>query len=1023
MPSGVLHLKEVDTDKITLDGTLSVSGASRLEGDTIVDGALSVGGSVKFAATETTNINVEGTLSVSGQTTIGGDIIPDTNDAYDIGSPEFKIRDLYVSNNSIWVGDDMKISNDGGKLKFRKRKTNVVPQAILNAGANAGHANEQATADAALAHAGLGDVSQMKLQHWFKFMRTLNSVAKITDIFRDTDDDYEESSASDAWKEINDTKIYTDMNVGVGTSDPDDTLHVKGSFKVESETGFQLIRSTVGADDPQLIIDTKQFGVDETIEDLTGQGLSKFTKLYRVYGTNSEGYGRDWYWGLANDDYTNISLAVGGESGGNDPDLAFTFTTASELYCNKVFAALGGNADTATLAATATTATRLETARKINGVDFDGTSDITIDTGIQGITKPNGGNDVCIQPGKLGVGLGSPGYKLDVESLDFTVARFKQRDAGEGAGIKFENGDGDTWNVATDTDGKFGIYRDGESFSDFSIKDGNVGVGVSDPVGILDVLGGSSSSDSLVYVRNAGNAQTNKGAGIVFENHDSNGNRFSLGHILALRTLNAANYDSYIKFSPTSNGTPFEAMRISSVGNVGIGTTGPEYKLEVESDSIAITRPVNNLNHGCSVNYRLLNSANEKVEYGRVSCSIGDNTDGSEDGFLSLQVRTGGVLDNNYGQEKMRIKSDGEVSMNKLVLSNNLYFGGRTTQHINLWHTDYGSGVQGYTHYFRSGGNFKFYVGGSHNDAEGNSGGGQIVASFDRDGWNRMYQNVHVYRPDNETSELRIHGDVQGTGRLYVGQSAVYGGGIEYNGDNSPATAGAGSDYITLYRTENGTSYWTARNLYNSNTWEFRGEVDGTNVRMRSAGDTYKFIPGNDGWLRLQGAASGQGNMSGSYTSLAIGNLYSAGTTRFSDDRLKHFEEPIQNSLDLIKSLNPFKYKRTKTAYTEDWTGEIGEEGKDWDWEMGLIAQDVLQNEDLNFAVVDESKGPENLYGLDYNHFISLLIQGVKDLKKESDDKQQADEVKITELETQMQLMMTKIEQLSLEINELKSSN
>ena len=137
--------------------------------------------------------------------------------------------------------------------------------------------------------------------------------------------------------------------------------------------------------------------------------------------------------------------------------------------------------------------------------------------------------------------------------------------------------------MATDTDGKFGIYRDGESFSDFSIKDGNVGVGVSDPVGILDVLGGSSSSDSLVYVRNAGNAQTNKGAGIVFENHDANGNRFSLGHILALRTLNAANYDSYIKFSPTANGTPFEAMRISSVGNVGVGTSNPQTNLHIES--------------------------------------------------------------------------------------------------------------------------------------------------------------------------------------------------------------------------------------------------------------------------------------------------------------------------------------------------------------------------------------------------------------------------------------------------------
>ena len=399
MPTGVLHLKEVDTDQITLDGTLSVSGASALEGATVANSTLSVGGTATLADANITNVNVDGTLSVSGQTTIGGSIIPDTNDAYDIGSPEFKIRDLYVSNNSIWVGDDMKISNEGGKMKFRKRKKNVVPEAILHAGLEVHQQNFETTKTAALAHAGVETIEEMKLYHWHRYMRTLKANALITDIFRDNAIDYEETSASDAWKEINDTKIYTDMNVGVGTSDPDDTLHVKGSFKVESDSGFQLIRSTVGADDPQLIIDTKQFGVDETIEDLTGQGLSKFTKLYRVYGTNSEGYGRDWYWGLANDDYNNISLAVGGESGGNDPDLAFTFTTASELHCNKVYAALGGNADTAT---------RLATPRKINGVDFDGTQDITIDTGsdgVDGITSVNG--NICI-------GSTNPSQKFEV---------------------------------------------------------------------------------------------------------------------------------------------------------------------------------------------------------------------------------------------------------------------------------------------------------------------------------------------------------------------------------------------------------------------------------------------------------------------------------------------------------------------------------------------------------------------------------------------------------------------------------
>ena len=78
---------------------------------------------------------------------------------------------------------------------------------------------------------------------------------------------------------------------------------------------------------------------------------------------------------------------------------------------------------------------------------------------------------------------------------------------------------------------------------------------------------------------------------------------------------------------------------------------------------------------------------------------------------------------------------------------------------------------------------------------------------------------------DSSVSQISAYGSNQGTGRLYVGQSGSYGGGIEYNGDNSPASTGAGADYITLYRVSNGTYEWTARNLYNNNDWEFRGEV------------------------------------------------------------------------------------------------------------------------------------------------------------------------------------------------------
>ena len=84
---------------------------------------------------------------------------------------------------------------------------------------------------------------------------------------------------------------------------------------------------------------------------------------------------------------------------------------------------------------------------------------------------------------------------------------------------------------------------------------------------------------------------------------------------------------------------------------------------------------------------------------------------------------------------------------------------------------------------------------------------------------------LNIKCDDGGEATLNLMGDNQGTGKLFVGQSSTHGGGIEYNGDNSPVTTGAGSDYITLYRRSSGVEYWTARNNQGNNDWEFRGDV------------------------------------------------------------------------------------------------------------------------------------------------------------------------------------------------------
>jgi hypothetical protein len=222
-----------DEEELALGYTQS--GASDTDVTPITDGGLDVRvyGNL-FANNLTTTANVDASyingnvvtsnLTVSGNYTMGGHIIPDTNDAYDIGSAEKKIRDIYVSDNSLWVGDETKISFSEGKMRFRKRKMDVVPAAILTAGG---------TSAGAKSFAGKTDLNDIKIHEWLKYMKTLSgkSNAKMGDVFRDNKDDYEVTTAAEAWKDMND-EIYTTSNVSVGkTTSPTVRLDVEGDGK------------------------------------------------------------------------------------------------------------------------------------------------------------------------------------------------------------------------------------------------------------------------------------------------------------------------------------------------------------------------------------------------------------------------------------------------------------------------------------------------------------------------------------------------------------------------------------------------------------------------------------------------------------------------------------------------------------------------------------------------------------------------------------------------------------------------
>jgi hypothetical protein len=75
-------------------------------------------------------------LEVDGEIKLTGHVIPTTNAAYDLGNAEYKIRHLFLSDNSLWVGDEHKVSIDAGKMRFRKRKKTALPKALTDLGAD-----------------------------------------------------------------------------------------------------------------------------------------------------------------------------------------------------------------------------------------------------------------------------------------------------------------------------------------------------------------------------------------------------------------------------------------------------------------------------------------------------------------------------------------------------------------------------------------------------------------------------------------------------------------------------------------------------------------------------------------------------------------------------------------------------------------------------------------------------------------------------------------------------------------------
>jgi hypothetical protein len=227
---GNIHAKSIILDQLDITSSNTTSSTVQfLNGDTAfkTTANVEIGTANLFVDTSTSNVgiltstpthtlDVRGTANVEvlrtssniemngGTFSLGGHMIPSVDNQYDIGSAENKIRDMYVSDNSLWIGDKAKISFDDteDKLTFRKRKASdtFIPAKIIDL-ANASGEGLNTTIsitnhilEKSYTPSRLG---AMKLHHWLRYAKDFQSNIKLSEIFANTESDFDSTSTAE----------------------------------------------------------------------------------------------------------------------------------------------------------------------------------------------------------------------------------------------------------------------------------------------------------------------------------------------------------------------------------------------------------------------------------------------------------------------------------------------------------------------------------------------------------------------------------------------------------------------------------------------------------------------------------------------------------------------------------------------------------------------------------------------------------------------------------------------------------